>query len=80
MPTELETPPMSFEVQYLFQLFWDIYRRDGMLWSEIDAYERIYGFSIPGDEIRIIRNLASEVTAWLTEKDKPKSTPKKGKK
>ena len=79
MPSELELPDIPEAIDYLYPIFWDLWNREGITWTEIYHYQQIMDLDLSGGDLYILRIANNAGAEWLHEKEKPKKKPKPNK-
>lgn len=72
MPDELILPDIPEEVEYLYPIFWDLWNREGISWTEIYHYQLLMDIDLDGSDLIILRMANNACAEWLHEKEKPK--------
>jgi len=75
-PPELEIEPLPVELQYLREVFWDLWSSDGWSWGEFKAYQDLMGMDFNLAEITTLRAAHGRCSKFVRDKIKAKNTPK----
>ena len=51
-------------VEYVWSIFWDIYKGAAFDWSEIESYARLTGWTVEPFEIELLKGMASEALEY----------------
>lgn len=80
-PSDLELDDLPVEIEYLREVFWELWDGENLKWSELFYYQKIMEFELDGGEIFILKNGYSKCLSWINDKMRPKKkpAPKKGK-
>lgn len=71
-PDQLKIEPLPSEVQYLYEIFYDLYNSEGITWNEIYHYQRVKGIELDNFELLLIRSTNNACASWMRDKMRPK--------
>lgn len=70
MPPELivpEPPPLGRD---LLDVFWKLFKREGITFQEIYYFQEIYNLELSGEDIDIIMHLSNFAVKWISKREK----------
>jgi hypothetical protein len=72
-------PELPSNIEYLIEVFYDLWSSDGVTWSEIFYYQNIFEIELDMGELFILRKAFSVCNKWVREKTRPKKAKTKPK-
>jgi len=71
-PTDLKEAEIPEAGLDLYQCFWELYKQDGVSWSDFYYYGLYTDIWFTGEERKILHKMESTVNSFLKKKMKPK--------
>lgn len=72
-------PELPDEHAVLYEIFWDLFSGERMLFSEIEAYSRLYGIHFDEHDIRLLRAMDNAALKFINDEQQKKMEKAKGK-